>query len=77
MNYPIGLMRAHLHEWPLPKGWLLCDWSAVPRAEYPDLFEVIGTSFGGDATTFRLPPSETELVQSLMVIYAGDHKGAA
>lgn len=40
-----------------PKGWLLCDGSAVSRAVYHHLFNVIGEQFGvGDgSTTFNLP----------------------
>jgi microcystin-dependent protein len=37
-------------------GWALCDGAEVTQAEYPDLFEAIGTAwnFGGE-TGFRLP----------------------
>ena len=40
-----------------PGGWLVCRGAAVSRATYPELFAVIGTTFGpGDgATTFNLP----------------------
>lgn len=40
-----------------PDGYLECDGSAVSRDDYPDLFSVIGTSYGeGDgSTTFNLP----------------------
>jgi len=40
-----------------PNGWLVCDGSPVLRAQYPDLFNVIGEQFGeGDgSTTFNLP----------------------
>lgn len=40
-----------------PKGWLVCDGSAVSRTEYDELFEVLGTIYGaGDgSTTFNLP----------------------
>lgn len=40
-----------------PKGWLICDGSAVSRTQYSDLFDVIGTTYGsGDgSTTFNLP----------------------
>ncbi|AXF38226.1 putative tail collar protein [Ralstonia phage phiRSP] len=40
-----------------PNGWLMCYGQAVSRANYPNLFAAIGTTFGaGDgATTFNLP----------------------
>ena len=38
------------------KGWLLCDGRSLQRSDYPELFEIIGTSFGSvDADTFNLP----------------------
>lgn len=41
----------------IPKGFLLCDGSALKRNIYAELFSVIGTTFGaGDgSTTFNLP----------------------
>lgn len=41
----------------IPTGWLPCDGSQLLRANFPELFAVIGTNFGsGDgATTFNLP----------------------
>ena len=40
-----------------PAGFLMADGASVSRAEYPELFEVIGTSFGQDPglTRFNLP----------------------
>ncbi len=40
-----------------PKGWLVCDNSAVSRTEYSQLFAAIGTTWGsGDgSTTFNVP----------------------
>lgn len=40
-----------------PKGWLNCQGQAVYRGDYPDLFAIIGTTYGvGDgSTTFNLP----------------------
>ena len=39
-----------------PKGWALCDGSLLNIADYPELFIVIGTAYGGDGTTtFGLP----------------------
>lgn len=37
-------------------GWLVCDGRSLSREDYPDLFKVIGTSFGADnGETFKIP----------------------
>ena len=40
-----------------PYGWLICDGSEISRGQFPQLFNVIGTTFGaGDGIyTFNLP----------------------
>ena len=39
-----------------PAGWLFCDGQMLPIAENETLFQLIGTSYGGDGqTTFALP----------------------
>lgn len=40
-----------------PTGWLLCNGSAVSRTTYADLYNAIGTIYGGGdgSTTFNLP----------------------
>ena len=39
-----------------PEGWLLCNGDSVSEDDYPDLFDVIGTSFGTDGSgNFNLP----------------------
>lgn len=39
-----------------PTGYLICDGSEISVSEYPDLYDVIGTTFGSsDSTTFCLP----------------------
>jgi microcystin-dependent protein len=39
-----------------PVGWALCDGSLLPISENEVLFQLIGTTFGGDGqTTFALP----------------------
>lgn len=41
---------------PYPTMWLDCDGSSLLRADYPDLFTVIGTTYGSaDSTHFNLP----------------------
>lgn len=39
-----------------PAGWLFCDGSLVSIADYDTLFNLIGTTYGGDGvSTFALP----------------------
>lgn len=39
-----------------PVGWILCQGQTVLIADYPQLFSVISTTYGGDGVTnFRLP----------------------
>jgi len=54
---PVGALILMAFGSPTPAGYLVADGSAVSRAGYPDLFAVVGTTFGaGDgATTFNVP----------------------
>ena len=59
-TYPsieIGDYKRRAVSYTSDNSWLLCDGSAVSRATYALLFNVIGTTFGvGDgSTTFNLP----------------------
>jgi microcystin-dependent protein len=38
-----------------PDGWLLCNGDTVNNLTYPDLFSVIGYTYGGSASNFVLP----------------------
>ena len=39
-----------------PAGWMFCDGSTLPISENETLFQLIGTTYGGDGqTTFNLP----------------------
>lgn len=41
---------------PDPTRWLECDGASILRADYPDLFAIIGTIYGSaDGTHFNLP----------------------
>ena len=46
-------------------GWLLCNGQAVSRTDYKDLFEVIGTTYGGGdgSTTFNIPNCSGKFLQ--------------
>lgn len=39
-----------------PAGWMFCDGQLVPISEYETLFNLIGTTYGGDGeATFAMP----------------------
>jgi len=39
-----------------PQGWLSCDGQSLLIGDYPELFKILGTLYGGDGkTTFALP----------------------
>lgn len=45
----------------VPDGWLVCNGAALPTTSYPQLYEKIGTTFGGGAGTYVLPNFKTAL----------------
>lgn len=63
---PAGMVM-HFAGASAPSGWLVCDGSAVARADYADLFSAIGTVYGaGDgSTTFNLPDLRGEFLRGL------------
>jgi microcystin-dependent protein len=45
----------------LPSGWEYCNGQELSIADYPDLFAIIGTKYGGDGTNkFALPKLSTD-----------------
>lgn len=54
---PIGSIFPYVSTTTLPYGYLLCNGQEISRNTYPDLFSVMGTTYGvGDgSTTFNLP----------------------
>jgi microcystin-dependent protein len=39
-----------------PSGWMFCQGQLLPISEYETLFQLIGTTYGGDGqSTFKLP----------------------
>src|ERR687888_2594849 len=39
-----------------PAGWMFCEGQVLPISEYETLFNLIGTTYGGDGqSTFALP----------------------
>ena len=51
---PVGSIQM----WPsdtLPNGYHLCDGSSLNKNEYPSLYAVLGTTYGGSGNSFNLP----------------------
>ena len=77
---PVGTIIWYAENTP-PTGFLLCDGSSQLRTAYPDLFDVIGTTYGDGSTpgtTFALPnvPSTTGIyvisTQLAPTVYTSD-----
>jgi microcystin-dependent protein len=65
----IGTVSLFAGNFP-PRGWVLCDGSIASIQLYPELFLIIGTTYGGDGvTTFGLPD-----VRGREAVHAG-HSG--
>lgn len=47
---PIGTIQAFAYN-SIPYGWMLCDGHSELIAEYPELYKLIGNTYGGDGTT--------------------------
>lgn len=45
-----------------PAGWLHCDGTLLPISQYDALFQLLGTTYGGDGeTTFALPNLQSRI----------------
>lgn len=51
---PVGLIHPFSSA-TVPDGYLLCDGTSLATADYPELFAVIGYTFGGAGSSFSLP----------------------
>lgn len=51
----VGEIRMFAGNFP-PSGWMFCDGTTLPISENETLFQLIGTTYGGDGqSTFNLP----------------------
>ncbi len=51
----VGELRMFAGNFP-PAGWMFCEGQLLPISEYETLFNLIGTTYGGDGqSTFALP----------------------
>ena len=60
---PIGAIIAYSSNCP-PLGWLVCDGREYLIENFPNLYEVIGTTFGGtENISFRVPDLEGQFIR--------------
>ena len=51
----VGELRMFAGNFP-PAGWMFCEGQLLPISEYETLFNLIGTTYGGDGqSTLRCP----------------------
>ena len=56
-----------------PLGWQFCDGRLLPISQYPAVFAILGTNYGGDGvTSFGLPD-----LRSRVPVGAGQGPGLA
>ena len=61
-NTPIGTVLSFAGQ-TAPNGYLLADGASYPTAEYPDLYAVIGNTYGGDTENFNVPNLIDKFIQ--------------
>jgi microcystin-dependent protein len=54
----LGEIKMVMNE--IPNNYLLCDGSSISTTDYPDLFNLIGYTYGGSGNTFNLPNFESK-----------------
>jgi microcystin-dependent protein len=55
-DFPIGgLMMWGVVNGGAPRGWLRCDGASYNTVDYPELFAVLGYTFGGSGASFNVP----------------------
>ena len=59
---PIGTVLSFAGQ-TAPNGYLLADGTSYKVADYPDLYAVIGNTYGGDSTNFNVPNLVDKFVQ--------------
>ncbi len=72
MNALLGEVRLFPYE-KIPAGWLACEGQILYIAEYPKLFMLIGTKFGGDGKQkFKLPDLKKKSPENMMYCIAAE-----
>jgi microcystin-dependent protein len=60
-----------------PKDWAFCDGRLLFNNEYPELYQLIGNTYGGDLTRFALPDLQSRLPLHISPDYGLGKKGGS
>jgi len=63
-HFPIGMICAFPSE-NIPENFLPCEGQELSKKQYPQLFSLIGNTFGGTSTTFSLPDLQGQFIRGL------------
>ena len=66
---PIGVIQAFSGT-TIPRGYLLADGTSYKVADYPDLYAVIGNTYGGDTENFNVPTVQPPALTMVYIIKA-------
>ena len=77
---PVGSLQAYAGA-SAPTGWLLCDGTSYSTSVYPELFSVLGYTYGGSSGNFNVPDLRGRVVvgkgSHVDVDALGDNDGSA
>ena len=59
---PLGTVLSYAGQ-VAPYGYLICDGASYLVKDYPDLYAVIGNTYGGDSTNFNVPNLIDKFIQ--------------
>lgn len=68
-NAPIGVIQAFSGN-TVPHGYLLANGASYKVADYPDLYAVIGNTYGGDTENFNVPTVQPPALTMVYIIKA-------
>ena len=54
----------------IPRGFLACDGASYKVSDYPDLYAVIGNTYGGDTENFNVPTVQPPALTMVYIIKA-------
>ena len=60
---PVGIIQPFASNTNIPRGYLLCNGASYKVADYPDLYAVIGNTYGGDTENFNVPNLVDKFIQ--------------